>query len=227
MNELPDYPREVSRIYQSRRDALCDGLERAGWSFPKPKGTMFVWAPIPEQYARSGRSSSPRSSHGRRASPSHRHRLRRRRRRLRALRARRERAADRPGRARDQEAAGRATADSAAQVRVVAPHPVVAHGREDIEHDGVLDRLDRVRDLARDENALAGRDDLLLVADDEPQASLRARSRPARARGGGSERSRPRSGGCGRSSSSRCAGAAGRGAASAPRRAPRASASRA
>jgi alanine-synthesizing transaminase len=50
MNELPDYPREVSAIYQSRRDALCDGLERAGWSFPKPKGTMFVWAPIPEQF---------------------------------------------------------------------------------------------------------------------------------------------------------------------------------
>jgi len=54
MNELPDYPREVSAIYQSRRDALCEGLERAGWSFPKPKGTMFVWAPIPEQFASLG-----------------------------------------------------------------------------------------------------------------------------------------------------------------------------
>ena len=41
----------MSAIYQSRRDALCDGLDRAGWSFPKPKGTMFVWAPIPEPYA--------------------------------------------------------------------------------------------------------------------------------------------------------------------------------
>ena len=50
MNELPEYPRDVSAIYQSRRDALCDGLARAGWSFPKPKGTMFVWAPIPEQF---------------------------------------------------------------------------------------------------------------------------------------------------------------------------------
>ena len=50
MNELPNYPREVSAIYQSRRDALCDGLDRAGWSFPKPKGTMFVWAPVPEQF---------------------------------------------------------------------------------------------------------------------------------------------------------------------------------
>jgi alanine-synthesizing transaminase len=50
MNEAPDYPREVCEIYRSRRDALCDGLTRAGWGFPKPRGTMFVWAPIPEQF---------------------------------------------------------------------------------------------------------------------------------------------------------------------------------
>jgi alanine-synthesizing transaminase len=50
MNEAPDYPREVCEIYRSRRDTLCDGLARAGWSFPKPRGTMFVWAPIPERF---------------------------------------------------------------------------------------------------------------------------------------------------------------------------------
>jgi len=54
MNEAPDYPREVCAIYQSRRDALCDGLDRIGWSIPKPKGSMFVWAPIPEPYAELG-----------------------------------------------------------------------------------------------------------------------------------------------------------------------------
>jgi alanine-synthesizing transaminase len=54
MNEAPDYPREVCSIYQSRRDALCDGLARIGWEIPKPKGTMFVWAPIPEPYAELG-----------------------------------------------------------------------------------------------------------------------------------------------------------------------------
>jgi alanine-synthesizing transaminase len=54
MNELPDHPREVCRIYESRRDALCAGLARAGWHFPKPKGTMFVWAPIPERYRAEG-----------------------------------------------------------------------------------------------------------------------------------------------------------------------------
>ncbi len=51
MNEAADYPTEVCSIYQSRRDALCDGLARIGWDIPKPRGTMFVWAPIPEPYS--------------------------------------------------------------------------------------------------------------------------------------------------------------------------------
>ena len=50
MNEAPDYPLEVCEVYRSRRDALCEGLARIGWPVPKPKGTMFVWAPIPEPY---------------------------------------------------------------------------------------------------------------------------------------------------------------------------------
>ena len=51
MNEAPDYPLEVNHIYLARRDALIDGLARVGWEIEKPKGTMFVWAPIPEAYA--------------------------------------------------------------------------------------------------------------------------------------------------------------------------------
>jgi alanine-synthesizing transaminase len=50
MNEAPDYPKLVNEIYQSRRDALVDGLNRIGWRLDKPSGTMFVWAPIPEPY---------------------------------------------------------------------------------------------------------------------------------------------------------------------------------
>ena len=50
MNEASDYPQEVCEIYQSRRDTLIDGLGRIGWPIPKPKGSMFVWAPIPEPY---------------------------------------------------------------------------------------------------------------------------------------------------------------------------------
>jgi alanine-synthesizing transaminase len=50
MNEAPEYPAEVCEVYRSRRDALCDGLARIGWPIPRPLGTMFVWAPIPEPY---------------------------------------------------------------------------------------------------------------------------------------------------------------------------------
>ncbi|MEI8001118.1 MAG: aminotransferase class I/II-fold pyridoxal phosphate-dependent enzyme [Actinomycetes bacterium] len=54
MNEAPDYPLEANAIYQARRDALVDGLDRIGWHIEKPKGTMFVWAPIPEPYVEMG-----------------------------------------------------------------------------------------------------------------------------------------------------------------------------
>src|SRR5437868_10815226 len=54
MNEAPDYPLEVNAIYKSRRDALCRGLKRAGWPVDPPKGTMFVWAPIPEPFRAEG-----------------------------------------------------------------------------------------------------------------------------------------------------------------------------
>ena len=50
MNELPDYPDEVSAIYEARRNALIEGLDRIGWPVTKPRGTMFAWAPIPEPY---------------------------------------------------------------------------------------------------------------------------------------------------------------------------------
>jgi alanine-synthesizing transaminase len=54
LNEAQDFPSEVLEIYQRRRDTLCDGLERMGWDMPRPKGTMFAWAPIPEPYAELG-----------------------------------------------------------------------------------------------------------------------------------------------------------------------------
>ncbi|MCI8880177.1 MAG: aminotransferase class I/II-fold pyridoxal phosphate-dependent enzyme [Clostridiaceae bacterium] len=36
--------------YQARRDALCGGLRSIGWDVPDSKGTMFVWAKLPEGY---------------------------------------------------------------------------------------------------------------------------------------------------------------------------------
>jgi alanine-synthesizing transaminase len=54
LNEAPDFPAEVNLLYQSRRDALCDGLSRIGWEMEPPKGTMFAWSPIPEPYRELG-----------------------------------------------------------------------------------------------------------------------------------------------------------------------------
>ena len=50
LNEATDYPREINAVYQSRRNALVDGLARIGWEIERPRATMFAWAPIPEPY---------------------------------------------------------------------------------------------------------------------------------------------------------------------------------
>ncbi len=50
LNEDQDHPKEVQPIYQSRRDTLVSGLNNIGWNVEPPKGTMFLWAPIPEPY---------------------------------------------------------------------------------------------------------------------------------------------------------------------------------
>jgi alanine-synthesizing transaminase len=42
---------DVRAIYQSRRDVMVESFERAGWRLPSPKATMFVWSPIPDQFA--------------------------------------------------------------------------------------------------------------------------------------------------------------------------------
>jgi len=54
LRDSEEYAKENARIYQGRRDVLVDGLNRAGWQVEKPKGTMFVWAPIPEKYREMG-----------------------------------------------------------------------------------------------------------------------------------------------------------------------------
>jgi alanine-synthesizing transaminase len=54
MNEAPDYPDHLRAIYQSRRDTLVEGLNRVGWPVVAPKGSMFLWAPIPEPFREQG-----------------------------------------------------------------------------------------------------------------------------------------------------------------------------
>ena len=106
LREAPEYPDEVCELYLRRREALISGLARAGWDVEPPKGTMFVWAPIPERL-QGARLPGVRGHAGarRRRRGQPRHRLRPRRGRARALRPRGERAANRTGDALDQETA--------------------------------------------------------------------------------------------------------------------------
>ena len=50
LRETEEAVSQQSLIYQSRRDVLCEGLERLGWEFEVPKAGMFVWARFPQQW---------------------------------------------------------------------------------------------------------------------------------------------------------------------------------
>ena len=54
LNGPYDCVEEIVDTYRERRDVLVDGLNRIGWSIEKPKGTMFVWGRIPEQFRSMG-----------------------------------------------------------------------------------------------------------------------------------------------------------------------------
>jgi len=54
LRECQEDTRKICAIYQERRDVLVNGLDRAGWPVEKPRGSMFVWAPLPERYRAGG-----------------------------------------------------------------------------------------------------------------------------------------------------------------------------
>jgi len=54
LNGPQDCVQEIRDLYKLRRDRLVEGLNRAGWKIPKPKGTMFVWGEIPEEFKSMG-----------------------------------------------------------------------------------------------------------------------------------------------------------------------------
>jgi len=54
LNECEEYVTQIVEIYKERRDVLIEGLNRIGWEVEKPKGTMFVWARIPEKFRKMG-----------------------------------------------------------------------------------------------------------------------------------------------------------------------------
>ncbi len=54
LNDCDDEPPQAASVYQRRRDVLCDGLARIGWEVHRPRGTMFVWAPVPAEFRHLG-----------------------------------------------------------------------------------------------------------------------------------------------------------------------------
>ncbi|MDC1075132.1 aminotransferase class I/II-fold pyridoxal phosphate-dependent enzyme [Gammaproteobacteria bacterium] len=54
INDCDNEVASISLMYESRRNELCDGLNRIGWDVKKPLATMFVWAKIPEKYLKLG-----------------------------------------------------------------------------------------------------------------------------------------------------------------------------
>ncbi len=40
----------INAVYQRRRDMVVNALNQSGWSLDKPKGTIYIWAPVPEKY---------------------------------------------------------------------------------------------------------------------------------------------------------------------------------
>ncbi len=50
MREAADTPDEQARIYEERRDEVCRGLDKLGWTYDKPRASMFVWAKIKDEH---------------------------------------------------------------------------------------------------------------------------------------------------------------------------------
>jgi alanine-synthesizing transaminase len=41
---------EQAKLYEKRRDEVCRGLDRLGWTYEKPRASMFVWARISDAH---------------------------------------------------------------------------------------------------------------------------------------------------------------------------------
>ncbi len=50
LRECDEDTHKICEVYRKRRDVLVDGLNAAGWPVEKPKGSMFLWAKIPEKF---------------------------------------------------------------------------------------------------------------------------------------------------------------------------------
>ena len=45
-----EFAREMSAVYQRRRDLVCSALQAIGVDVTPPKATIYIWAPVPDGY---------------------------------------------------------------------------------------------------------------------------------------------------------------------------------
>jgi LL-diaminopimelate aminotransferase len=48
LDDGDDAAHAMCAIYQRRRDLVCDALAQIGVDVTPPKGTIYIWAPVPE-----------------------------------------------------------------------------------------------------------------------------------------------------------------------------------
>jgi len=50
MRECGEFAEEQAKVYAKRRDEVCRGMDRLGWTYEKPRASMFVWARIKPEH---------------------------------------------------------------------------------------------------------------------------------------------------------------------------------
>ena len=51
--ELDEHVRSMNEVYRRRRDLVCDALKQAGVAVTPPRGTIYIWAPVPAEFSSS------------------------------------------------------------------------------------------------------------------------------------------------------------------------------
>jgi N-acetyltransferase len=120
---------EIRKTYEKRRNVMVKALQDAGWMVEKPKASMYIWARIPEFYAKMGSIEfTKRLMEEAKIAVAPGHRLRRLRRRPRAHRADRERAPPAPGGARHPRHVPQRRPAAWRGVIELQPSPLEGHG---------------------------------------------------------------------------------------------------
>ncbi len=54
LNGPQNVVKDTVMTYQKRRDTFVDGLAKIGWEVPRPRGSMYLWCPLPNEYKKMG-----------------------------------------------------------------------------------------------------------------------------------------------------------------------------